>query len=588
MSKTLVIVLSEICNYNSAFDSFKKNVIDELNADLCLCTGVKTTCNNDNNPFYELAKYKFLYNMTDDLRCDFEYAYNIISKENPKYERFNNKNAMHGKMHRDQIAIANYDGNVTFYGCYEDINNFDEFHDDEIVIHKNNLQDDLLRNKVYGIRKSDNASLVNQKNVVTYKKRLHWSEFLKIKGYFLGGIKNSQNQHDGCGAKLIFLRWFLLQKLIENELLDKYDRFVITRSDFVYHLPHPKIEYLNENYIWFPNCEYYGGYTDRHVVLSKKHVKTYLNILHDFITRSNEYFSKMNQNKLWNLQQIIHLQLEQNNMLHVVKEFPYIMYSIRECQTNLQNEIEINYQSEYEKSYFYKYEFEKSGLNINDFYKTQITDYKNNIEVIAVTVCVNYHDILNHILEQNSKFLKLWLIVTSPEDVDTVNVVKNKQLSNVKILIYDNFFTNAIFNKGGGVRFAQEYIDNYYNSQSVLILDSDIYLPDNFLEKIPKTVKDNTLYGVRDRYDFWSLDEFLNNENGHHYYDSKNFVGFFQLYKQGSYKYNNSYNCSRCDDDFRDLFSNRINLDLAVKHLGREKVNWDGRNASFGFFIESE
>jgi len=370
MSKTLVIILSEICDYKPAFDSFKKNLIDRLEADLCLCTITNPTYNYESNSFYNLAKYKFLYNYSGDFRNEFENVYNIVSKDRPKYERFDNKNALYGKIGHNREN--SYDDNITFYGYYEDINNFEEFNDDEIIIHENNLNDDYWRNKVYGIRKSYNTDLVSQTNVTTYKKHLHWSEFLKINGSFLGGIKNSENQQHGCGSKEIFLKWFLLQKLIENDLLNKYDRFIITRSDFIYQLPHPKMEYMNNNYIWFPNGEHYGGYTDKHVVLSKKHVENYLNILHNFITRSSEYFLKMKETNYWNLQKIIHLQLQQNNMLHNVKEFPYIMYSIKECILGSVSDFDIIYQSEYEKSNYYKNEFEKSGLAIDDFYKNHI------------------------------------------------------------------------------------------------------------------------------------------------------------------------------------------------------------------------
>jgi hypothetical protein len=38
--KTLVVVLSETRTSELTFENFKKNVIDELNADLCLCIGV--------------------------------------------------------------------------------------------------------------------------------------------------------------------------------------------------------------------------------------------------------------------------------------------------------------------------------------------------------------------------------------------------------------------------------------------------------------------------------------------------------------------------------------------------------------------
>ena len=41
MTKNLVIILGETRSHELTFNSFKKNVIDELNADLCVCIGVK-------------------------------------------------------------------------------------------------------------------------------------------------------------------------------------------------------------------------------------------------------------------------------------------------------------------------------------------------------------------------------------------------------------------------------------------------------------------------------------------------------------------------------------------------------------------
>ena len=85
MSKTLVVILSETRASELTFRSFKQNVIDELNADLCLCIGVKPDYDY-NNPFYQLAKYKFIYDEPDDFGDAFEYAYNVISSKRPKYE----------------------------------------------------------------------------------------------------------------------------------------------------------------------------------------------------------------------------------------------------------------------------------------------------------------------------------------------------------------------------------------------------------------------------------------------------------------------------------------------------------------------
>jgi hypothetical protein len=377
MSKTLVIILSETRANELTFDIFKKNVLDELNADLCLCIGVKPDYDY-NNPFYKSAKYKFTYNEPEDFGDAFDYAYNIIQNK-PKYEYLHNINGLYGK-----IRIPQSTRNITYYGNIDEnikkINDFD-FDDDEIVIHTKKFSDDLWKNSVYGIKSSDSQNLISQKNVITFKKPLYWREFLKIKDQFLGGIKDKDNQHPGSAGILIFFRWFLLKNMIDNNLINKYDRFIITRSDFIFTLPHPKVELMNKNYIWIPNCEHYGGYTDRHVVLSKNNIESYLNIFNNMVIRSNEYYIKMRNYYNWNLEQLIKFHLEQNNVLHLVKEYPYIMYSVRNINGtttwsvgNYSNELGyfIKYQSEYDKSIYYKSEFEYSGLSIDEFYKKYI------------------------------------------------------------------------------------------------------------------------------------------------------------------------------------------------------------------------
>jgi choline kinase len=205
------------------------------------------------------------------------------------------------------------------------------------------------------------------------------------------------------------------------------------------------------------------------------------------------------------------------------------------------------------------------------------------MDIIAITVCVNYADILKHMITQNAKFLKAWYIVTSPEDLDTQNLIKGANLENIHVMIYNDFYKNSTFNKGGSLRFVQEHVNKEYKSSNILILDADIYLPDNFIESLP-TIEDDTMYGISERLDYWTLDDFINNTNPHHqkgFLTEADFlVGFFQLYKQCEHKYKNSYNCSKCDILFRDMFSKQQAINLTVKHLGREILNWDGRKKS--------
>jgi hypothetical protein len=160
---------------------------------------------------------------------------------------------------------------------------------------------------------------------------INWREFLKIKNQFLGGILDKDDQHPGSGAILIFNRWLLLQNLKKEDLINKYDRFIITRSDFIYLLPHINPQLLDENYIYIPEGEdYNGGLTDRHVILSNKNVENYLNILDTFFCNGKNYYQKMKDYcDYWNIELLIKFHLTEQGLLDKVKLIPYIMYSVR-------------------------------------------------------------------------------------------------------------------------------------------------------------------------------------------------------------------------------------------------------------------
>lgn len=200
------------------------------------------------------------------------------------------------------------------------------------------------------------------------------------------------------------------------------------------------------------------------------------------------------------------------------------------------------------------------------------------MDIIAITVSVNYSDILEHMIAQNIRFLQKWFIITTESDIKTIELVK-KYKDKIDILIYNDFYiNNCKFNKGGAIKFAQDYLDIHHKNANILVLDSDIYLPDNFIECLPSILEPNTLYGVLERLDYWSLDDYIKKINPYKYPHGGSFVGFFQLYKQDSkYKYNHSENCAKCDDHFRNLFNNKIQLEISINHLGKDSVNWDGR-----------
>src|SRR6056297_618710 len=186
--KTLVIILAQARVDKLCWSSFKKNVLEELDADLALCVG-KSSTNDNSNLFWANAKFRW---------------------EVPEYDDFG-------------------DG-------------FDQLQKDR------------------------------------YGKITHWRKILQVQNQWLGGIK-AEEEHPGSGGLLIYFRDKLYDFLLEEDLISSYQSFIITRSDFIWEVPHPKVERLNPGYLWFPYGEFYGGLTDRHVIISSEYLNAYLNLI---------------------------------------------------------------------------------------------------------------------------------------------------------------------------------------------------------------------------------------------------------------------------------------------------------------------
>lgn len=291
--KILVIIIG---NTNELrFDNFNNNVITPLNADLCICNN-----EDHNDSFYNLAKYKFIYNYNKYEEA-YDYAYDIISKNLSKYEKLENMNGLHSKIKKPKKSI----NNIKYYGKLDNINNIDDFlntSSDNIIIHISNINNNIWNNQIYGSNDNKVINFMNQNNVTTYKKPLHWREFLNIK--------------EVLQSSYIFYMWFLLYNLTENDLINKYDNFIITHCDFDYNKPHIDLDKLNNNII-------YTGYNNRHVILSKGNIEKYLNIFNNIVNYSNKYYIDMIKKDDWDIEKIIKYHLDQYNMLHLTKEFSF-------------------------------------------------------------------------------------------------------------------------------------------------------------------------------------------------------------------------------------------------------------------------
>jgi hypothetical protein len=176
-----------------------------------------------------------------------------------------------------------------------------------------------------------------------------WRSMLRIKGIWQGGIRSPDPQ-PSASSVLPFCRWLLLRGLQQDGVLDRYDRFVISRSDFVWLRPHPPLSLLDREAIWVPDGEYWGGLPDRHLVVSRADVVNCLNLIEEillypfqlyeemknhqcwnneaFMTQ-HQRFEEPKQKSAWNNEQFLARHLERKGLLNKVKVFPYVMYTAR-------------------------------------------------------------------------------------------------------------------------------------------------------------------------------------------------------------------------------------------------------------------
>ena len=119
------------------------------------------------------------------------------------------------------------------------------------------------------------------------------------------------------------------------------------------------------------------------------------------------------------------------------------------------------------------------------------------LPIEAVTVCVGYADFLEVTVQRNRKFFTRWVIVTSPEDKDTLQVCHRH---NVDVITTRDFERNGkcvhegkVFNKGRGI---QRGFNNLSCKDWVLHLDADIVLPPEFPNALDMAhLSETKLYG---------------------------------------------------------------------------------------------
>lgn len=260
----------------------------------------------------------------------------------------------------------------------------------------------------------------------------------------------------------------------------------------------------------------------------------------------------------------------------------------------------------------------------------------------AITVSKNYADMLAIVIPENIRHFDKWFIVTQEDDHETIKLVEKlrNKYKNLQLVYYPlahkfqepdhtkhmlsqkemedmpmppykplpkgfNIKTPP-FDKGGAVRTLQKYYmltdeqhkraieteqpvpEDYTHMPDdalVLILDSDILLPQNTRQVIDKLhLDDDTIYGA-ERVDCLFRSDTQVTEGTIPYYNY-HIDGFFQLYKHKQSPqniadfrlYKRSYSAEYCDFMFTNTFKNQqVLTEIKCRHIGLPRVNWNGR-----------
>jgi len=246
--------------------------------------------------------------------------------------------------------------------------------------------------------------------------------------------------------------------------------------------------------------------------------------------------------------------------------------------------------------------------------------------LFAITVSKNYHEELSVMLEHNAKFFDAWFVVSQEDDTKTTNVVSST--NNVHLLYYPlvqskykegdtkSILTNSdleisiapyaseeklkqyercehpIFDKGGAILTAQKYHLPKFNpteNDLVILMDSDVVLPTDFLQRLQETeFEKDTLYGTLRR-DFLFYSDFKQQLNARPF-KQMDVAGFIQISKYNSTKLcKRTMDCDWVDNEYKNQFSHtKLIKEITVSHLGLNGMNWEGKTTDSFIFDDSK
>ncbi len=202
----------------------------------------------------------------------------------------------------------------------------------------------------------------------------------------------------------------------------------------------------------------------------------------------------------------------------------------------------------------------------------------------AITVCVDYAPLLAMTMPRNLPHLDQWLIVTSPDDGATRDLVECYRACGERVSLYstDAFYRRgALFNKGLAI---EEAFDALGRDGWIMVLDADIVLPEDI--SLPGERQD-CLYSPFRRIcrspKTWNAARAFATYPRH---PDREFAGYCQVFhaESGALRgrevwYGTDWtHAGGCDSDFQALWPDdwKIRPEWEVLHLGEPQANWAG------------
>lgn len=151
-----------------------------------------------------------------------------------------------------------------------------------------------------------------------------WRVLLDVPCQWLGPMQ------PGSGAILWYFRWRLYERLAGLFERHKYAWVILTRSDFMFDVPHIDPRILSPDLFYVPDGEHYGGITDRHLVAPAHTMLRLLETVLEIWTRPLELARSMSHRDSWNPEQFLLHQIERRGFSKQLSFLPYAMYCVRD------------------------------------------------------------------------------------------------------------------------------------------------------------------------------------------------------------------------------------------------------------------